>query len=262
MTRWALYDLRIGPPSFDFLTFLVLAKYHGAEAVWLVPGINEAKLQWYTPAEQERRLRSIVEPAMRLYGMRWKIEPLSGSPKDYDLCWPPYARSGKAIHNGYMVGWLRSIKAPEPFMPSDEAKSKAADRLRGKRIVCHLRKTKYQDARNSGKDWERWALDHNAYVLKDEPIDLEERCAIHELAELNIGVNAGPMVLSEYSKHRPYIILKKLAGEISTNTEFYAWQGWYPGDQYPWASPKQMLVWNDRDDYQTIEDAYQRWLMA
>jgi hypothetical protein len=96
--------------------------------------------------------------------------------------------------------------------------------------------------------------------LPDEPIVLEDRCAIHELAKLNIGVNAGPMVLSEYSKHRPYVILKKLAGEISTNEDFYSWQGWYPGDQYPWAGKHQMLVWNKTDDYQSIEAAYQEWL--
>ena len=263
MTRWAVYDLRIGPPSFDFLTFLVMAKYHGATDVWLVPGLNEAKLDWYKAKEQEQRVNSIVLPALRLYGMRYRIAPLSGAPKDYDLAWPPYARSSrKALGAGYMVGWLRSIKEPEPFMPSQEALSKAADRLKGKEIVVHLRKTKYQDSRNSGPDWERWAKDHNAYVLPDEPIDLAERCAVHELAKLNMGVNAGPMCLSEYSAHRPYVILKKLVGEVSTNADFYARQGWYPGDQYPWASPKQMLVWNDRDDYEAIESAYQQWKSA
>lgn len=258
--RWAVYDLRIGPPSFDFLTFLVMAKYHGATHVWIVPGTNKAKLAWYTDKEQETRVSNIVIPACKLYGMPFKVEHLNGSPRDFDLAWPPYARSThKAITAGYMVGWLKSIREPEPFMPSQEALNKAADRLKGKEVVVHLRKTKYQDVRNSGPDWRKWAADHNAYVLEDEPIDLEERCAIHELAKLNIGVNAGPMVLSEYSKHRPYVILKKLAGEISTNADFYSWQGWYPGDQYPWAGKHQMLVWNMTDSYEDIESAYQTW---
>jgi hypothetical protein len=258
--RWALYDLRIGPPSFDFLTFLLLAKYHGATHVWIVPGLNEAKLAWYQREEQEQRVNSIVIPACKLYGMPYKVEPLNGRPRDWDIAWPPYAMSGKALHNGYMVGWLKSIKSPEPFWPSREALDRADEKLNGRQIVVHLRKTKYQDRRNSGPGWERWAADYGAYVLPDEPISLDDRCAFHELAKLNIGVNAGPMVLSEYSKHRPYIILKKLAGEISTNADFYKWQGWYPGDQYPWAGKNQMLVWNETDDYQSIEAAYQEWL--
>jgi hypothetical protein len=259
LMRWSLFDLRIGPPSFDFLTFLMLAKIHGAEGVWVVPGTNEAKLGQYDRHEQQKRVESIVEPACGLYGMAYRLEPIKGRPRDHDLAWPPYVGSGKALHNGYMVGWLKSVKEPIPFMPSQEALNKAADRLKGKEIVCHLRKTRYQDKRNSGPDWERWAADHNAYVLKDEPIDLDERCAIHELAKLNIGVNAGPMVLSEYSKHRPYVILKKLAGEISTCEDFYSWQGWYPGDQYPWAGKHQMLVWNQSDSYEDIEGAFQTW---
>lgn len=256
--RWAVYDLRICPPSFDFLTFLLLAKYHGATHVWLVPGVCEGKLFQYNAVEQEQRVNTIVLPACELYGMPYKIEPLKGRPQDYDLAWPPYVRSGKAIHTGYMFGWLRHIKAPEPFMPSAEALERAHEKVRG-RIVVHLRKTKYQDRRNSGPDWLKWAADHDAYVLPDEPIKLEDRCAIHEVAKLNIGVNAGPMALSEYSTHRPYVILKKLAGELSTTEEFYQRQGWYPGDQYPFAGKHQRLVWNDSDDYQTIEAAYQEW---
>ena len=258
--RWALYDLRLGPPSFDFLTFLVMAKYHGANAVWIVPGTNKAKLDWYTPQEQDKRVESIVLPACKLYGMECKVAPISGRPRDYDFAWPPYVRSGKALHNGYMFGWLRSIKEPEPFMPSAEALAKARDKVRG-RIVVHLRHTKYQDKRNSSDDWIWWAQDHNAYIVHDyEPITLDDRVALHEVAKLNIGVNSGPMVISAYSTHRPYITLKLLAGEISTNADFYAWQGWYPGDQYPWAGKHQMLVWNQLDDYQSIEAAYQEWL--
>lgn len=257
--RWAIYDLRICPPSFDFLTFLVLAKYHGATHVWLVPGVCESKTFQYDAKEQQKRVETIVLPACELYGMPHKVAPLNGRPRDHDLAWPPYVRSGKAIHTGYMFGWLRHIKQPEPFMPSQEALNQASDRLKGKAIVVHMRKTRYQDRRNSGKAWKKWAADHNAYVLEDEPISLDERCAIHELARLNIGVNAGPMVLSEYSTHRPYVILKKMAGELSTNAEFYARQGWYPGDQYPFAGKNQRLVWNDSDDYQSIEAAYQSW---
>lgn len=255
--RWALYDLRSAPPSFDFLAFIVLAKYHGAQGVWFIPGICERKLDQYNVAEQKRRLETIVFALCDLYGMTYKVEPISGKhPKDFDLAWPPYARAGAGLGAGYMIGWLRSIKAPEPIMPTQDGLNKAYDKLKNKKIVCHLRGTKYQGVRNSGPDWGKWAKDHDAYLLKDEPISVDERVAFHELASLNIGVNAGPMALSEHSVHRPYLVLKKMAGEISTNIEFYAKQGWYPGDQYPWAGKHQRIVWDDRDDYEAIETAY------
>jgi hypothetical protein len=258
--RWALYDLNACPPSFDFLTFLVLAKYHGATAVWFVPGICRAKLFQYTEQEQKRRVQTILLPACRMYGLPFKFEELGGkSPADYDFAWPPFIRSGKALDHGYAMGWLKSIKEPEPFMPSAEALLVASKKLNGKSLVVHLRKTEYQAARNSSEDWERWAKNHNAYIVPDE-IDLDERAAFHELAQLNVGVVSGPFVLSVYSKHRPYIILKHLAGEISTNKDFLKKQGFYSGDQYHWGGHHQMIVWNDKDDYQTIETAYQQWL--
>lgn len=259
MTRWAIYDLRICPPSFDFLTFLVMAKYHGATDVWFVQGINQAKLFQYDAKAQQRRVETILLPACKLYGVGHKFESLDGkSPADQEIAWPPFAMSGKALDPGYGMGWLKSIKEPEPFMPSQEALNKAADKLKGREIVVHMRVTPFQTSRNSGQDWDRWAVDHNAYVLADG-VDLDERCAFHELAKLNIGVVSGPMVLSTYS-HRPYIQLKQLAGELSTNEAFLAKHGWYRGSQYPWAGPHQMIVWNDDDDYESIEAAYQQWL--
>jgi hypothetical protein len=260
VTRWGIYDLRICPPSFDFLTFLVLAKYHGATDVWFVPGVNQAKLFQYDAKAQQRRVETILYPACRMYGMGYKVEPLEGkSPADQEIAWPPFAMSGKALDAGYGMGWLKSIKEPEPFMPSQEALNKASDKLKGRDIVVHMRVTPFQTSRNSSADWDRWAVDHNAYVLADG-IELDERCAFHELAKLNMGVVAGPMTLSTFSTHRPYILLKQLAGELSTNEAFLAKHGWYKGSQYPWAGHHQLLVWNDSDDYQSIEAAYRQWL--
>ncbi len=262
VTRWALYDLRSCPPSFDFLTFLVLAKNAGAEGVLFIPGMVERKFGQYGPKEQLARVGSIVFPACDLYGMPYKSIPPNTDLRDLDIAWPPYAKaSPKTIMAGYVMGWLKSVKSPEPFMPSEEALDKVSDRLKGKSIVVHLRWTPYHQERNSSEDWKKWASDHDAYVLEDNRVNLDERCAFHELAKLNFGVNAGHMALSLFSSHRPYISLSYLLGNtVSTSQEWFARQGWYPGDQYPWAGPHQVLEWGAKDDYNSIESAYQSWL--
>lgn len=256
--RWGVYDLRFSPPSFDFLTFLLLAKYHGAEGILFIPGICERKTGQYDAKAQAKRIRTILLPACALYGMPWKATSFEAA-REVDVAWPAYFRStGGQLICAYTMGWLRSIREPEPFMPTPEALSRV-EHLRG-RIIVHMRTMGYQLSRNTGPDWERWAKDRNAHIVPDDEISLDVRLALHEVAGLNMGVSCGTMVLSEYSEHRPYVILKRLAGEFSSNKEFFAMQGWKIGDQVPWAGKHQVAIWNDKDDYETIESAYQGWL--
>ncbi len=258
--RWAVYDLGYAPPSFDFVTFLVLARYHGADGVLFIPGVCSRKLSQYDHAEQAERVRTIVFPACDLYRMEKKLVSEAES-HNHDVAWPPYynARGMKSI-NSYLMGWLKSVRKPEALMPTKSGLERATARLKGKTIVCHMRVTKYQQVRNSGPDWPKWASDHGAYLLEDAEISLDERAGLMELAALNIGVNAGPMALCELSVHRPYITMKRVCGVVATSLDFYAQQGWFPGDRFPWAGKHQMQVWDDRDDYEAIESAYQKWL--
>lgn len=256
--RWAVYDLRRDPPSFDFLCFLVLAKYHGAEAVLFIPGTCERKEDQYDAKQQIERVRNICFAACRIYGMKY----VPGTPqeaKEIDVAWPPFYRAPGTQRNGYTMGWLRSMKAPEPLMPSKEALERAKAKLDGKRIVAHLRVCSYQQQRNSSVDWQRWAEDRNAYLVHDEPMELEDRLALMEAAELNMGLNHGPMTLCWLS-HRPFVMLKMVGGTHSSNKEFFEGQGWRIGEQLPWSGKQQMIVWNDRDDYEAIEAGYQGWL--
>ena len=255
--RWAVYDLRLCPPSFDFIAFLVLAKYHGAEAILFIPGICERKLGQYTEAQQRERMKTILFPACDLYGMKW-IYASPSEAMEADIAWPPFYRTGR-WPNGYTMGWLKSIKKPEPFMPSQQALERARKALGDRTIVVHMRTMDYQYKRNSSPDWRRWARDRNAYVLSDDPISLDDRLGFMEAAKLNIGVSAGPMSLCHLSQ-RPYVVIKYAAGESSSDEAFFKAQGWKPGEQYPWANKQQLVVWNDSDSYEAIEAAYSKWL--
>jgi hypothetical protein len=239
---------------------MVLAKYHGADGILFIPGICERKLGQYTKEQQQRRIETIIYPACKLYGLQ-VMEVTEEESWDYDVTWPPYyGAKDRPNFGGYMMGWLRCMREPEPIMPSQDALVWARNELGKRKIVVHMRTTAYQTIRNSSADWLTWAKDRNAYVIEDKPITLDRRVALNELAGLNIGVNAGPMEISGLTTHRPYLVLKVLAGDISTNEEYFATQNWYRGDQYPWAGPHQVRVWNDRDDYEAIESHYQQWL--
>lgn len=255
--RWAVYDLRNCPPSFDFLAFVILARYHGAEGIHFVPGVCRQKLGYYNEQEQAERVRTILEPICDLYGMPYQYGP---EDRTMDAAWPPFYRS-KPSH-GYTFGWMRSIKEPEPLMPSESAKVWAESELGKDRIVVHLRAGRNIPGRNSGNDWLRWAQDHNAYVVPDHsenPISLDKRVALHEVASLNIGAAAGHMTISMFSK-RPYVVMKFLSNAgISTTQDWHKQQGFFPGDQFPWSTPRQKLVWDARDDYEAIESNYQNW---
>lgn len=257
--RWAVYDLRQAPPSFDFIAFLVLARAHGADGVLFIPGFAKHKALQYSAEEQAERVKNICHAACELYGFPFKEIQLNDSYLE-DVCWPPYYTGSKRVNfHGYAMGWFKSLKSPEAIQPTSEALSKARQKVGSDRIVVHIRNVSYQKQRNSGPDWVRWAKKHNAYVLDDVPMPLDERLAFHEAASLNIGVNAGPMYLSELSTHRPYITMKRLCNTISTNEVWFNEQGWKLGDQYPWAGKHQMIVWDARDDFEAIENAFKEW---
>lgn len=257
MTRWAVYDLRHCPPSYDFCTFLTMARHAGADGIWLVPGTHPRKA--YSEAEQEARVKHIVYPAIFLSGLKYG----SGLQVPQDVCWPPmYVPNAK--RNGYTIGWLKCLRHPVPLMPSADALA-ANKHLKG-RIVVTLRECEYQRSRNSSQDWYRWAKDRGAIVIEDharEPIALDTRLALYELAALNIGVSGGPFNLNATTEHRPYLMLKFVDERApATNLAWFAEQGWFPGDQMPWAGAHQRIVWNDCDDYETIEREYRAYLDA
>lgn len=260
--RCAVYDLRTSPPSFDFLGFVVQALYHGARRVYFINGVCESKLSFYSEAEQAERVKTILIPICELYGLPYEFGP---EDRTLDAAWPPFYRAGKQMY-GYTFGWMKSITKPEPIMPTAEALAQAAQELRRTSgIVVHLRSGRNIPGRNSGRDWETWAKEHDAYVVRDhreQPIPLALRVAFHELATLNIGAAAGHMQISTFS-HRPYVVMKFLSNAgISTTQQWHKSQGFLPGDQFPWAGKNQRLVWDGRDDYEAIESAYHYWCVA
>lgn len=247
--KWALYDLRYNPPSFDIFTFIQYVVQQGLEGIWLSPGYNRQDL--YDGEEGERRrVKTIVIPAIELHGLQWKLqEPSAG-----EIVWPAVKDKQRYAHRITHLGEVKTFAKVN--IPQDSL-DRANDRFKGRRpIVVILRGMKYEECRNTGYDWRRWASDHDAEVIKDfaqEPISLADRLACYELASLNMGVNCGNMAPNYYSA-RPYISMKWLA-DPKLNKHGIR-EGW----TIPWMTKEQKFVWNDRDNYKTIESEYQKYM--
>lgn len=246
-----MYDLKRSPPGYDFLQFLQLALEEGAQAIRFLPGFGR---DHGTEADERRKLEKIAFRLCESYGLKYE---LSGEPLHVETVKTPL--------RPHSLKWMRQLEKPFPLRPSEQTLDRVNDVLKGRRsIVVILRESSIQPMRNSGQDWRAWAWKHEAVVLEDgEKTDMppEEYAAYMDLASISMGVFSGPMAVALYSEHRPYLVLRTLTEHYSALSagKWQQW-GWKIGDQYPWAGRHQKLVWNYRDDFDTIEGAYQEYL--
>lgn len=262
--KWAVYDLAVNPPAYDFLVFAQMALGKGAEAVWFVPSGREEE-------EEQNRLKDVAYQLCELFGLTRETGPL---PEGLEIVWPDERCALRKIEGkttprnakirAHEVYWLKHLPKLFPPMPTQEAMDKANDVLKGKRpIVVVLRNAIERPLRNSSPDWRKWAMDHEAFVLEDSTIThlpVSERLAYYELSSLNIGVSSGQMHLN-YLSGRPYLALRVVNNFYrDASPDWWNRNGFEIGEQMPWADERQKLVWNYEDDYDTIEREYQAYL--
>lgn len=248
--KWAVYNLSLNPPGFDFLLFLQRAIPEGIGGIRFHPGFGG---DHGTQEDEKRKFERITLRLCKHFGLKYVFaeEPVEGE------VFP------KKQRNSHTLEHIRLLKAPSPVVPSAEDLEKAAHAK--DRIVVILRESEIQPLRNSGPDWRRWASDHNAVVLEDaEKTDMTpmEIAAYVNVASVTVGVFAGVMTTAMCS-HRPYLMFKCLSDDYRANSP-RRWErmGFKVGDQLPWAGPHQKMVWNYVDDYDTIEKEYNTYLEA
>ncbi len=246
--KWAVYNLSLNPPGFDFLLFLQRAIPEGIKGIRFHPGFGG---DHGTEEDEKRKLEKIALRICKHFGLKYVFseEPVEGE------VFPGKQR------NSHTLMHTRSLKQPSPLVPSAEALEKASH-AKG-RIVVILRDSKIQPLRNSGPDWRKWASDHDAVVLEDaEKTDMtpDEIAAYVNVASVTMSVFAGVMTLAMCS-HKPYLMLKCLSDDYRANG-INRWHrmGWEVGDQLPWAGKHQKMIWNTQDDYSTIEEEYNSYM--
>lgn len=226
----ACYDLATRPCSFDFLTWLAIARTHGAKEVRF--GFDGT----FKPKDYDnpkKRFESILRPACEMVKMPYEIGRKEG------------------VEYGHFIGDL--IQTYKKFGRLE----KYGKYLGGEYTTVTIR-TSRKGYRNSSEDWLKFGKDVGALIIpdyEDVPIDLTERMRIYENARLNMFVNNGPAMLCIVSDI-PYAILKYANKGGATNEEWLAGQGLPKGSQYPFASENQRIFWGG-DTYQEIWSAFE-----
>ena len=96
-------------------------------------------------------------------------------------------------------------------------------------------------------------------------IDIRMRLALYEKAHLNISVNNGTASLLVYSKKCNYIIFKHFVDDPESSSSLennIKTNGLQFGEQYPFASTKQKIIWNQYDDFKFLKEEVTKHLIG
>ena len=223
-----LYDLGNRPASFDFVTCMATATALGCKHVRFVYG--QWKKKDYTLAQAVGRWRSIVEPAVALYGLDYSIGEREGIEVNHMLgaataCYRQHGRIGKI-----------RLEAPQKDY-----------------VTITLRQSPNRTPERDSKDdeWLEFAsrCDRKCIILRDNEdgsLHLHDRMKLYAGAHLNMMVINGPLTLCIHSD-APYVSMRTIGGANSGSTSptFSAKNGITPGFQFPWAHARQRLSYLD-----------------
>jgi hypothetical protein len=149
----------------------------------------------------------------------------------------------------------------------------AAQRLEGRRVITiTLRDYEFMRARNSNvEEWAEFArrLDPASYlpvfvldtertldatpapltgftIFREASWNVGLRMALYESAFLNLGVNNGPILMCALNARTRFLVFKMVTPSVPQATEAFLRQlGFEIGEQLPFTSPYQRLVWED-----------------
>ena len=221
-----LYDLAVRPASFDFVTCLATSIGRGCKHVRFVLGGWKKKN--YT--HPERRFRTIVEPAVSLFGLTYSIGERGGVEINHIL--------GAATECYRQTGRIGKIETDVPQKDY---------------VTITLRKSPGRTPERDSKEdeWLEFAsrCDRKCIILRDNEdgaLHLHDRMKLYAGAYLNMMVINGPLTLCIHSD-APYVSMRTIGCERSGSTSpaFSAQNGITPGFQFPWAHGRQKLSYLD-----------------
>lgn len=235
----ALYDLSNRPASFDFVTYLATARTYGASHVRFVLNRGWKPKNYANPDE---RFRSIVEPAVALWGMEYSV----GEP--FGVEYSHFLPKAVAAHKQSITG-IRKI----PYPVEDRGY-----------LTITLRNSRTPARNSKDAEWMKFADKQRAtgrkvVILRDyeeRPLSLHDRMRLYAGAHMNFFVINGPVTLCVHSE-APYLCMRTIGCEKSgsTSPKFMASIGITPGFQFPWSNGRQRLSYED-DTCEAIECEY------
>ena len=219
-----LWDLGNRPASFDFVTCLATATALGCKHVRFVYGAWKKK----NYADPEARWKTIVEPAVSLFGLDYSIGERKGIEVNHLLV---------AATNCYkQTGRIGKIKC---------------DVLQKDYVTITLRRSRNPERDSKEDEWREFAArcDRKCIILADNEdggLPLHDRMKLYAGAYLNMMVINGPLTLCIHSD-APYVSMRTIGCERSgsTSPKFSSINGITPGFQFPWAHERQRLSYRD-----------------
>lgn len=222
----ALWDLKECPPTFDFACFLVCAATLGAKSVHFR---NEGEIQTkkFGAEIAWNRFRNITLPLCELMGMDHTMGP-----------------GGEGITPAYHLGTVEALYQRVGKI----CKFPLIDGPRGY-VTVTLRQSFRNEHRNSSPAWEPFIEElekrTNVIVLPEcelNSLPLETRMRLYSNADMNYGVNNGPMILCVLSD-APYKIFKVITNKEAR--EHHRKTGFPEGMQCGWRNDKQAFIYED-----------------
>ena len=243
-----VYPLHRYPTTFDFAAWVTLAKSSGCDHVIFdvgqgLPGKKySVDIGW-------KRFGNILVPLCALAGITYSVQTF-GEGSSFSYNWG-------AVEQFYRQH--RRIELLKPTIaPSDSGY-----------VTVTLRESFRNTHRNSDiPEWEKFCnyltrIGKRVILLgecEQAPLDLEYRMSLYAGAEMNFGVNNGPMSMCCFSEV-PYMIFNIFPKRVPTEktysvSKMMTRDGFGYGSQFSFRKPNQTLVW-EPDDYQVMVNSYE-----
>lgn len=248
----ACYDFSKAPSSWDFTTWLIIAKANCEGQLKVsFKKENGFRNDGLPDPGKQKMFDNVIRPALKLVDA---IE-VEGSGREFP----------------YTMRLLTEYDDIPKLIPPKDYLEDVDRRLKGdKPVVISLREASHWEHRNSNLEaWLQFArsIDERVIFVRDtekagDPLGFEiserascdvlYRAALYARAKIVMGISNGPMQLAIFSK-TPYLIFGQLVENYNCGTPDW-WEkaiGVKVGNQFKWATPKQRLTWCT-DSYENI----------
>lgn len=292
----AVYDLGIGPTSYDFIVFMVKAKMaqraggHQALHVVIVPkldgvgGMFRDKTNLYDEHEMRWRLWNILIPGAQLFdagvtlATDWE-HARRVADRDLWTPWPEDWDRQTLKNRRHLIGDVIAAARAGHAIPRVSASryarrvvSNAFEKFRLPVVTMTLRSTYLEDRNSDPAAWAeaRRYIEARGFVvvmIEDTAIalargsgygelNLDLRAAMYQEAALNLQANNGAASLCWFGD-RPYRMFG--AGVPAAEWDgLFVKQGLPLGESWPWAGPQQRIVYG-KEDAEVITREFENW---
>lgn len=287
----ALYDLAVGPVSYDFATWLIAAEMEKRKAgadhlhVLIAPtadgvgGWFRDKTALYGVDEMHWRLWHLVMPLCRLVGATVALSVPAGATSRLAASWRE-REPMLSHHAGPLIAAARAGAEIPRFSAGEHALRAVRAKLEtyNRPVVTITLRDTYEEGRNADhgawRDAARYirAYGYEPIVLQDTAValarcdgffelDVELRMALYQSAAMNMHCHGGPATLCWFSD-APWVMFDAAMPYEAWAKHWEKYLGLQWEEQLPWSRKKDQKLVYEHANYETIIRHLERWAGA